>query len=143
MVHCSVLNSKFTHQGLSNNCLKLLKVKPVQIKPKLFRVIVNSFAWQVSLLNWTLVIFFYQITEEKKRFQNQRNTYCTCCNVQGNKYDVSKPHRYSYCKFVASEHRKNLFPSPGLKKSEQKARQSDSRKPILVAIDSQGRLSDK
>ena len=46
-------------------------------------------------------------------------------------------------KFVASEHRKNLFPSPGLKKSEQKARQSNSGKPILVAIDSQGRLSDK
>ena len=46
-------------------------------------------------------------------------------------------------KFVAREHRKNLFPSPGLKKSEQKARQNDSRKPILVAIDSQGRLSDK
>ena len=46
-------------------------------------------------------------------------------------------------KSVASEHRKNLFPSPGLKKSEQKARQNDSRKPILVAIDSQGRLSDK
>ena len=46
-------------------------------------------------------------------------------------------------KFVASEHRKNLFPSPGLKTSEQKARQNDSIKPILVAIDSQGRLSDK
>ena len=46
-------------------------------------------------------------------------------------------------KFVESEHRKNLLPSPGLKKSEQKARQNDSREPILVAIDSQGRLSDK
>ena len=142
MVHCSVLNSKFTHQGLSNDCLKLLKAKPVQIKPKIFRVIVNSFAWQVSLLNCTLVIFFIRLPR-RRGASKISVTYCTCCNVQGNKYDVSKRHRYSYCKFVASEHRKNLFPSPGLKKSEQKARQSNSRKPILVAIDSQGRLSDK
>ena len=39
----------------------MLKMKPLQIKPKLFRVIVNSFAWQVSLLNWTLVIFFIRL----------------------------------------------------------------------------------
>ena len=57
MVHCRVLNSNLTHRD-SNNCIKLLTVTPVQIKPKLFRVIVNSFAWQVSFLNYTLVIYF-------------------------------------------------------------------------------------
>ena len=57
MLHCIVLNSKFTHRGLSNNRFKLLKVTPVQIKPKLFRVIVNSWAWLVSLSICTLVIF--------------------------------------------------------------------------------------
>ena len=44
VVHCIVLNSKFTHRALGNNRLKLLKVTPVQIKPKLFRVIVNLWA---------------------------------------------------------------------------------------------------
>ena len=44
MVHCIVLNSKLTHRGLSNNRFKLLRVTPVQIKPKLFRVIVNLWA---------------------------------------------------------------------------------------------------
>ena len=57
MVHCIVRNSKFTHRDLSNNRFKLLKVTPVQIKPKLFRVIVNSWAWLVSLSICTLVIF--------------------------------------------------------------------------------------
>ena len=59
MVHCGVLNSKFTRQALCNNCFKLLRVKPVQIKTKLFRV--NSFVWQVSLLNCTWVIFFIRL----------------------------------------------------------------------------------
>ena len=36
MVHCIVRSSKFTHRDLSNNRFKLLKVTPVQIKPKLF-----------------------------------------------------------------------------------------------------------
>ena len=31
VVHCIVLNSKFTHRALGNNRLKLLKVTPVQI----------------------------------------------------------------------------------------------------------------
>ena len=47
MVYCIVLNSKFTHQGLSSKRFKLLKVTPFQIKHKLLRVIVNSWACQV------------------------------------------------------------------------------------------------
>ena len=47
MVYCIVLNSKFTHQGLSSKRFKLLKVTPFQIKSKLLRVIVNSWACQV------------------------------------------------------------------------------------------------
>ena len=75
-VYCIVLNSKLTHQGLSSKRFKLLKVTPFQIKPKLLRVIVNCWAWQVSLIICTLVIFFnYWIIEKKKHFQNQRNTY--------------------------------------------------------------------
>ena len=75
--YCMVLNSKFTHQGLSNKRFKSLKVTSVQIKPTFLGVIVNSWAWQVSLLICTSVIFFnYWITEKKKHFQNQRNTYC-------------------------------------------------------------------
>ena len=74
--YCMVLNSKFTHQGLSNKRFKSLKVTSVQIKPTFLRVIVNFWAWQVSLLICTSVIFFnYWITEKKKHFQNQRNTY--------------------------------------------------------------------
>ena len=46
-VYCIVLNSKFTHQGLSSKRFKLLKVTPFQIKRKLLRVIVNSWACQV------------------------------------------------------------------------------------------------
>ena len=42
MVYCIVLNSKFIPQGLSNYRSKLLKVTPVQIKPKLFQVIVKG-----------------------------------------------------------------------------------------------------
>ena len=141
MVHCSVLNSKFTHQGLSNNCLKLLKVKPVQIKPKLFRVIVNSFAWQVSLLNCTLVIFFIRLP--RRRSASKISVTHTVRVAMFKGISMMFQNGIDITKFVASEHRKNLFPSPGLKKSEQKARQNDSRKPILVAIDSQGRLSDK
>ena len=141
MVHCSVLNSKFTHQGLSNNCLKLLKVKPVQIKPKLFRVIVNSFAWQVSLLNCTLVIFFIRFP--RRRSASKISVTHTVRVAMFKGISMMFQNGIDIAKFVASEHRKNLFPSPGLKKSEQKARQNDSRKPILVAIDSQGRLSDK
>ena len=52
----------------------------------------------------------------------------------------------SYCEFVASEHRKNLLPSPGLRKLPSKtARQSNSSKANLnlVAIVSQAGLSDK
>ena len=76
MIYCIVLNSKFTHQGLSSKRFQLLKVTPFQIKRKLLRVIVNSSACQVSLIICTLVIFFnYWITETKKHFQNQRNTY--------------------------------------------------------------------
>ena len=141
MVHCSVLNSKFTHQGLSNNCLKLLKVKPVQIKPKLFRVIVNSFAWQVSLLNWTLVIFFIRLPTGRSASKISVTHTVRVAMFKG--ISMMFQNGIDIAKFVASEHRKNLFPSPGLKKSEQKARQNDSRKPILVAIDSQGRLPDK
>ena len=47
MVYCIVLNSKFTHLGLSSRRFKLLKVTPFQIKRKLLRVIVNSCACQV------------------------------------------------------------------------------------------------
>ena len=43
----------------------MLKMKPLQIKPKLFRVIVNSFAWQVSLLNCTLVILFIRLPRRR------------------------------------------------------------------------------
>ena len=76
MVYCIVLNSKFAHQGLSSKRFKLLKVTPFQIKRKLLRVIVNSWACQVSRIIYTLVIFFnYWITKKKKHFQNQRNTY--------------------------------------------------------------------
>ena len=64
MVHSIVLNSKFTHRDLSNNRFKLLKVTPVQIKPKLFRMIVNSWAWLVSLSICTLVIFLNYIFTE-------------------------------------------------------------------------------
>ena len=46
-VYCIVLNSKFTHQGLSSKRFKLLKATPFQIKRKLLRVIVNSWACQV------------------------------------------------------------------------------------------------
>ena len=42
--YCMVLNSKLTHQGLSNKRFRSLKVTPVQIKPKFLRVIVNSWA---------------------------------------------------------------------------------------------------
>ena len=71
MVYCIVLNSKFTHQGLSSKRFKLLKETPFQIKRKLLRVIVNSWVCQVSLIIYTLVIFFnYWITEKKKHFQN-------------------------------------------------------------------------
>ena len=74
VVHCIVLNSKFTHRGLSNNHL-------------------NCWRWHLSRSNpsfsaWSLIygrgfslklhvadFFFYRITEEKKHFQNQRNTY--------------------------------------------------------------------
>ena len=81
MIYCIVLNSKFTHQGLSSKRFKLLKVMPLQIKPKLLRVIVNSWACQVCLIICTLGIFFnYWITEKKKHFQNQRNTYVLHCS---------------------------------------------------------------
>ena len=43
----------------------------------------------------------------------------------------------SYCKFVASEHRKNLLPRLGLKKlSSKKAMKSNSSKEILVGCNS-------
>ena len=43
---------------LSSKRFKLFKVTPLQIKPKLLRMIVNSWALQVSLILCTLVIFF-------------------------------------------------------------------------------------
>ena len=49
MVYCIFLNSRFTHQGLSNKRFRSLKVTSVQIKPKFLRVIVSSWAWPVSL----------------------------------------------------------------------------------------------
>ena len=54
-VYCMVLNSKFTYQGLSSKRFKSFKVTPFHNKPKLLRVIVNSWA------------------KKKKHFQNQRN----------------------------------------------------------------------
>ena len=140
MVHCIVLNSKFTHRGLSNNRFKLLKVTPVQIKPKLFRVIVNSWAWLVSLSICTLVIF--------SLLDYRGEEALTCGTVQGNKCIVKhfyhepvargigrppdtklpltlnklsypilsmmfKNGIYIYWKFVAGEHRKTRSPSPG------------------------------
>ena len=57
-----------------------MKVTPVQIKPKLFRVIVNSWAWLVSLNLHFSDFFPYWITEEKKHFQNQRNIYVLHCS---------------------------------------------------------------
>ena len=59
MVYCIVLNSKFTHQGLSSKRFKLLKVTPFQIKPKLLEVIFNSWACQVSLIICTLIGDFF------------------------------------------------------------------------------------
>ena len=44
IVYCIVLNSKFTHKGLSSKRFKLFKVTPFHNKPKLLRVIVNSWA---------------------------------------------------------------------------------------------------
>ena len=41
-LYCMVLNSKFTHQGLSNKRFKSLNVTPVQIKPNFLGVILNS-----------------------------------------------------------------------------------------------------
>ena len=52
----------------------------------------------------------------------------------------------SYCEFVASEHCKNLLPSPGLRKLPSKtARQSNSSKANLnlVAIVKQGYQTSK
>ena len=114
---------------------------PVQIKTKLFRVIANPWAWQVSLTNCTLVIFLIGLA--RRRSTSKISVTRTCCTVQRNKYDVQKLHRYSYCEFVASEHRKNILPSSGL--PSKNARQSNSSKAnlYLVAIVSQARLSDK
>ena len=66
IVYCTVLNSKRTHQGLSSKRFKLLKVTPFQIKRKLLRVIVNSWACQVIFSH------NFWITEKKKHFQYQR-----------------------------------------------------------------------
>ena len=63
MVYFIVLNSKFTHQGLSSKRFKLLKVTPFQIKRKFLRVIGNSWAIFGDFFN-------YWITEKKKHFQN-------------------------------------------------------------------------
>ena len=52
-----ILNSPI--KVLSSKRFKLFKVTPLQIKPKLLRMIVNSWAWQVSLILCTLVIFFF------------------------------------------------------------------------------------
>ena len=69
-----ILNSPI--KVLSSKRFKLFKVTLFQNKPKLLRVIVNSWAWQVSLIICTLVIFFYYwIIEKKKHFQNLRHTY--------------------------------------------------------------------
>ena len=80
-VYCIVLNSS-PMKVLSSKSFKLFKATPFQKKPKLLRVIVNSWAWQVSLIICTLVIFFfcYWIIEKKKHFQNQRNTYVLHCS---------------------------------------------------------------
>ena len=88
MVYCIVLNSKFTHQGLSSKRFKLLKVRPFQIKPKLLRVIVNSWACQVCLIICTLGIFFLITVILRRRSTSKINVTHTCCTVQGNKYDV-------------------------------------------------------
>ena len=86
-VYCIVLNSKFTHQGLSSKRFKLLKVTPFQIKPKLLRVIVNSCACQVSLIICTLATFL--ITGLPRRISTSEISVThKCCTVQGNKYDV-------------------------------------------------------
>ena len=72
MVYCIVLNSKFTLQGFITE--KLLKMTPVQIKTKLSRVIAHPWVCKVSLKSH-VGDFFYWISEEKKHFQNQRDTY--------------------------------------------------------------------
>ena len=51
----------------------------VQLKTKLFGVIANPWAWEVSLKSH-VGDFFYWISEEKKNFQHQRDTYALHCS---------------------------------------------------------------
>ena len=60
----------------------MLKMTPVQIKPKLFPESSLILGRASFAPNLHFGDFFYWITEEKKHFQNQRNIYVLHCSTK-------------------------------------------------------------